>query len=195
MHTGTPVPLRLHAAARTHEGFTHTLANRYSAASAHSFRMSSSLASGFNSVWSTSPAQSRAVAASPSTSPIRAAPASNTRCIRSGHRLKHSDEHPHIAACPSASPFNRATMTSVICSTRRSKSPLFEIVMAEFYHLYCRSTASILATRFLWRSSVISVESQAATMSRISFELIVPLPRVRTLASLCSRQLTATLTE
>src|SRR6266446_6220715 len=60
---------------------------------------------------------------------------------------------------------------------------------------YCRSIASILLTRLRWRSSVISVESQARTISRMSAVEMVLLPSVSTFASLCSRELRATSTE
>ena len=50
VQTGTPLPLRLHAATRTQVGLTHTEAKRYVAASWQSFLMSSSVASGFSSV-------------------------------------------------------------------------------------------------------------------------------------------------
>ena len=50
VQTGTPVPCRLQAAARTQVGLTQTDAKRYLAASSHNFLMSSSVASGFRSV-------------------------------------------------------------------------------------------------------------------------------------------------
>ncbi len=126
MQTGTPDPRSTHAEVFTHEGFTHTLAKPCRAASSHRRVMSASLASGLRSVWSTRLAQSLAVAASPRMTPMRAAPASTTRCMRSGQRLKHALPHPHAPSSPAPSPFSRATITSVICSTSRSKSPFCE---------------------------------------------------------------------
>jgi hypothetical protein len=79
---------------------------------------------------------------------------------------------------------------------RRSRNGLQREVSSEVnYRWYCRWIASILATRLRWRSSLISVASQAVTISRISALLMVLLPNVRTFASLCSRELRATATE
>jgi hypothetical protein len=79
VQTGTPVPRKNSEAFITHPGFTQHARKPNWAASSQSFLMSDSDASGLSSVWSIRLAQSCAVAVSPSTIPIRSAPASTMR--------------------------------------------------------------------------------------------------------------------
>src|SRR5438874_13681850 len=60
-----------------------------------------------------------------------------------------------------------------------------------YTRLYWRSIASILPTRFLCRSSEMSVEMNVSTISLISANEFWPLPSVRTFAPLCSREFRA----